>query len=186
MEEGQSHMEGVQPTPSEVIKHTRAKHVVLEWENIDYWVRVKNSKESRFLRPVYQNNRILANVKGRAESGQLLAIMGPTGCGKTSLLNVLAARLPAQGENNIKLDGRVYLDGKLRADSAFRKLSAYVLQDDKLYAHLTVKETLTLAAQFYLPTTMSEEDKQEIVMDVITELGLLKAKDTIIGCVPLY
>jgi ABC-type multidrug transport system ATPase subunit len=73
------------------------------------------------------------------------------------------------------------LDGQLRSDSAFRKMSAYVLQDDKLYAHLTVKETLALAGQFYLPTTMSEADKEEIVMDVITELGLLKAKDTVIG-----
>lgn len=181
MEDGKTNNADSAHAASDAVKHSRAQHVVLEWEAINYWVRVKNSKQSRFLRPIYQNNRILADVRGRAESGQLLAIMGPTGCGKTSLLNVLAARLPAQGESNIKLEGRVYLDGKLRSDSAFRKLSAYVLQDDKLYAHLTVKETLTLAAQFYLPTTMSETDKQEIVMDVITELGLLKAKDTIIG-----
>ena len=69
------------------------------------------------------------------------------GCGKTSLLNVLACRLSASGASNMKLAGKVLVNGKMRNELTFRKQSAYVLQDDKLYAHLTVFETLMLSAQ---------------------------------------
>lgn len=56
-----------------------------------------------------------------------------------------------------------------------------MLQDDNMYAHLTVYETLTLSAHFFLSSTLSDERKSEIVMGIIQELGLIKAKDTIIG-----
>jgi len=50
-----------------------------------------------------------------------------------------------------------------------------------MFPHLTVLETLTLAAQFYLPTTFSFQQKDDIVNSTIAELGLVKAKSTIIG-----
>ena len=50
----------------------------------------------------------------------------------------------------MKLTGKIYVNGKLRNDNKFRKQSAYVLQDDKLYAHLTVFETMMLSAQVIL------------------------------------
>ena len=50
-----------------------------------------------------------------------------------------------------------------------------------MFPHLTVLETLTLAAQFYLPTTFSFQQKDDIVNSTIAELGLVKAKNTIIG-----
>lgn len=60
---------------------TRSKdeHVTIEWENLEYAVLTKDSKNSTFLKGAVKTNRILCNVSGRAESGQLLAIMGPTG-----------------------------------------------------------------------------------------------------------
>jgi ATP-binding cassette subfamily G (WHITE) protein 2 len=69
----------------------------------------------------------------------------------------------------------------MRDEQKFRRVSAYVLQDDLLFAHLTVFETLMLAANFYLPDELPDSEKKEVVMGVLTELGLLKAKDTIIG-----
>jgi len=120
-------------------------------------------------------------MSGSAESGQLLAIMGPTGCGKTSLLNVLAARVSDAGKSYASLSGEIHLNGKIRHDDTFRRLSAYVLQDDRLYAHLTVYETLLLSAHFFLPTTVSIEEKNTLVTDVMEELGLGKTRDTIVG-----
>ena len=65
----------------------------------------------------------------------------PTGSGKTSLLNALAARLPVGG----RLRGQVLINGEPRQDS-FRQYTAYVMQDDVLFSGLTVRETFTLAA----------------------------------------
>lgn len=73
------------------------------------------------------------------------------------------------------------MNGVPRKDEPFRRISGYVLQDDKMYPHLTVYETLMLAAHFYLPNSVNQEAKELLVMNVIDEMGLVKAKDTIIG-----
>lgn len=107
---------------------------------------------------------------------------GPTGCGKTSLLNCLAARVTSSSSNkNTKLTGSIYVNGVIRNDESFRKISAYVLQDDKLYPHLTVFETLLLSAHFFLGDDVSFETKTDLVNSVITELGLNKVTNTLIG-----
>ena len=155
--------------------------ITIEWKNINYGILVKDVKISKPFRPVYVNRKIVNNVSGKAKSGELLAIMGPTGCGKTSLLNVLAARISATGSSIMKLSGDITVNGYARVDSQFRKMSAYVLQDDKMYPQLTVYETLMLAAHFYLPTSTTDDEKNTLVLDIITELGLIKTKDTIIG-----
>lgn len=48
----------------------------------------------------------------------------------------------------------------------------FVLQDDIVFPHLTVKETLTYAALLRLPTSLTKNQKKERAMDVIGELGL--------------
>jgi len=48
----------------------------------------------------------------------------------------------------------------------------FVTQDDVLFPHLTVKETLTYAARLRLPKTLTKEQKEQRALDVICELGL--------------
>ena len=153
----------------------------LEWKNVNFSIVVKNKSKSSFGKPAYKKKEILQNVSGRVLSGQLLAIMGPTGCGKTSLLNILAARVPNGGSKNASLTGSIKVNSNKRDESKFRGVSAYVLQDDNLYAHLTVLETLQLAATFFLPAETTDEERMLLVEAVIAELGLVKARDTTIG-----
>jgi ABC-type multidrug transport system ATPase subunit len=150
--------------------------VRLEWNNINYRLVNKDPISKEFKERI-----ILDDVSGFAESGQLLAILGPSGCGKTSLMNILAAKLPAGGSEYQNLSGSIILNGEERDESKFRKISSYVLQDDFMYPHLTVLEVLTLASHFYCPETMSDDEKAKLVNAVIMELGLVKAKDTLIG-----
>lgn len=53
--------------------------VVMTWQDIEYSVLVKDPKASKIFRPVMKKKQILSPMSGSAESGQLLAIMGPTG-----------------------------------------------------------------------------------------------------------
>jgi len=148
---------------------------------VKYSVFQKNPQESSAFKTQYKEKNILKGVSGMAETGQLLAIMGPTGCGKTSLLNVLAARVPNGSSQFGHLRGDVKVNGEVRNEENFRRLSAYVLQDDVLYAHLTVRETLLLAAHFFLSAAISTEDKEAVVKSIIKELGLVKVTNSLIG-----
>jgi ATP-binding cassette subfamily G (WHITE) protein 1/ATP-binding cassette subfamily G (WHITE) protein 2 len=68
---------------------------------------------------------LLQGMNGSVKSGEVVAIMGSSGAGKSTLLNVLAGRV-GPGE----LTGDIHINGKPRAADSWRKLCAYVEQDD--------------------------------------------------------
>ena len=121
----------------------------------------------------------MKNIHGEIKSGEVNAIMGPTGSGKTSLLNFMACRV--DDNKKLCLQGNFYHNGSLRDEKNFKKKMAFVMQQDILFAFLTVQETLMYAANFYLPSEYTYEKKFETVKRIIEQLGLLKVKDTIIG-----
>lgn len=83
---------------------------------------------------------------------------------------------------NLKLTGSISLNGVTVSNwPAYRRLCAYVEQDDLLFHTLTVTETLILAAQLRLPKEMTYRQKVERVDQVISELGLRKCAKTRIG-----
>lgn len=59
--------------------------MTLQWEQLHYTVPVGRRKKRT-------DKMILKSVSGHVQPGHLLAVMGPTGSGKTSLLNALAGR----------------------------------------------------------------------------------------------
>lgn len=98
--------------------------IVLTWENLSYEI----AKKSTTATNGYEVKKILTNVNGRAESGQLLAILGPTGCGKTSLLNALSSRIATANSKYSRFTGTIKANGRIRNEDHFRDISAYVLQ----------------------------------------------------------
>ncbi len=99
-----------------------------------------------------------------------------THTGKTSVINALAGRLPKGGT----LEGTILVNGQPRT-KAFRNLSAYVLQNDILLSCLTVRETFTVAARLRLPSSVDRAEREKLVEQVITELGLSDVADTFVG-----
>ncbi|XP_066548882.1 broad substrate specificity ATP-binding cassette transporter ABCG2-like isoform X2 [Amia ocellicauda] len=105
----------------------------------------------------------------------LNAILGPSGGGKSSLLDVLAARKDPSG-----LSGDVLIDGAPQPAN-FKCISGYVVQDDVVMGNLTVRENLLFSAALRLPTSISFKDKEERVANVISELGLTRVADSRVG-----
>lgn len=123
---------------------------------------------------------ILSHLSGEARGGSLLALMGPSGSGKTSLLNALAFRVP-RGPG-AEITGEVFADGKcVESPGVMARLSAYVEQEDALFALSTVRETLMFATQLRLGPEISMTRKKELVEEVIADLGLVAAADTNVG-----
>jgi ABC-type multidrug transport system ATPase subunit len=71
-------------------------------------------------------------VSGFALPGQTLYIMGASGAGKTSLLNIISDRISTNKGDILK--NEIYLNDTIRVnEDNFGKVSAYVMQDDILY-----------------------------------------------------
>ncbi|XP_044275959.1 broad substrate specificity ATP-binding cassette transporter ABCG2-like [Varanus komodoensis] len=103
------------------------------------------------------------------------AILGPTGSGKSSLLDVLAARKDPSG-----LSGDVLIDGFPQPPN-FKCISGYVVQDDVVMGTMTVRENLLFSAALRLPKGISFQEKEERVAQIITELGLSKVANAKVG-----
>lgn len=119
---------------------------------------------------------ILKGISGTCKAGRCTAIMGASGAGKTSLLDILACN-QVQG----RIEGKVLVNGTPRHASSFQRLSCYVLQQDVLLSSATVREAITLSALLKLPGTMSKKDKLARVDQVLEELDLVSCADTLIG-----
>lgn len=153
----------------------------ISFKNVSYTVQVpdltREKKWSDYIpfRPKPTKERVLLhNISGQVKPGQFLAVMGPTGSGKTTFLTVLSNRIKKG------VTGTILANGKPR-DSRFKRNIAYVLQDDVLLGRVTVEDTLKLTSRLRLPSSMPIEEKYKKVDDIIRVLNLDKARKTIIG-----
>jgi ABC-type multidrug transport system ATPase subunit len=120
-----------------------------------------------------QDRTILSGVTGVASPGEILAVMGPSGSGKSTLLSILAGRTHHS-------TGSLLLNNSPFNKQALRK-TGFVTQDDILYPHLTVRETLQFCALLRLSAAAPKAAKLAAAEAVMSELGLLTCADTIIG-----
>ncbi|NWH37580.1 ABCG2 protein, partial [Chloropsis hardwickii] len=144
---------------------------VLTFHNICYRVKTKTG----FL--CFQKTtekEVLRDVNGIMKPG-LNAILGPTGSGKSSLLDILAARKDPRG-----LSGDILINGAPQPAN-FKCTSGYVVQDDLVMGTLTVRENLKFSAALRLPKSVKEQEKNERVNQIIKELGLSKVADSKVG-----
>ncbi|KAM6959775.1 broad substrate specificity ATP-binding cassette transporter ABCG2-like [Tautogolabrus adspersus] len=117
---------------------------------------------------------ILIDLNGIMKPG-LNAIMGATGSGKSSFLDVLAARKDPSG-----LSGEVLIDGAPQPPN-FKCLSGYVVQDDVVMGTLTVRENFSFSAALRLPESVSQQEKEKKVNRLIQVLGLSRVADSKVG-----
>ncbi|XP_077438029.1 ATP-binding cassette sub-family G member 8 [Vanacampus margaritifer] len=113
----------------------------------------------------------------RVRSGQMLAIIGSSGCGKTSLLDIITCRDEGGGVTS----GQILINGRPNTAQLVKKSIAHVRQDDRLLPHLTVRETLAFVAKLRLPTHFTQAQRDQRVDDVIAELRLRQCAHTRVG-----
>ncbi len=109
------------------------------------------------------------NLSFNLHNGELLAIMGGSGTGKTTLLSLLNGSMKPQ-------EGTITINGHDISEPEAKALIGYVPQDDLLIEELTVYQNLWFTAKLCFEG-MAEEELDRRVMKTLKDLGLDAVKD---------
>ena len=139
---------------------TRSDHVTLSWNDLS----IKSGEKT-----------IIRNISGTVKPGTLLAIMGSSGAGKSTFMNVIANR----NLDNLSVEGDIRVNDINIGDN-MASISAYVQQIDIFVGSLTVQEHLTFHAALQMPRA-SKRQRYKRINELIDHFGLSKCADTLIG-----
>ena len=103
---------------------------------------------------------------GHMESGNLIAILGPSGAGKTTLLAAISQRLRGQ------VTGDIYVNGQSIDRKLMTKISCFVPQFDITMDVLTPLEHLYFMAELKFDRTWTKSRKAERIDELLRKLGL--------------
>ncbi|KAF2021680.1 ABC-transporter [Aaosphaeria arxii CBS 175.79] len=158
-------IKGEDTIPNKEVPKLAASTDVFCWNNIKYDVKIKG-----------QTRRILDDVQGFVEPGTLTALMGASGAGKTSLLNVLAGR---QGDIGV-VTGDMDINGT-PLDASFKRRTGYVQQQDVHMAEMTIREAFQFSALLRQPQSTPVSEKLAYVEEIISLLELDEYAEAVIG-----
>ena len=113
------------------------------------------------------------NLSFTLHSGELLAIMGGSGTGKSTLLSILNGSLKPQ-------QGTITINGHSIDEPQVKDLIGFVPQDDLLIEELTVYQNIYFTARLCFEG-MSDEELDRRVMKTLKDLGLDATKDLKVG-----
>lgn len=117
------------------------------------------------LSKAYGREQVLKDVNLRVDAGKTTAILGQSGCGKTTLLKILAG---LEGSDN----GEINLKGQSITNVSPRKRGmVYLYQEALLFPHLNVFDNIAFGLRL---KKMSEPDIQYKVEEKLVALGLEK------------
>lgn len=121
------------------------------------------------------------SIRGRARPGRLLAIMGGSGAGKSTVLHALAGRIQDNGKQQLQLQGNRYINGHTVPGNAMLPNMALIEQDVNFFPHMTVRETLDFRVHLQLGASSLKTQRDAIVQEILNELGLSLVQDSIVG-----
>ncbi|KAK4056102.1 hypothetical protein OIO90_002833 [Microbotryomycetes sp. JL221] len=141
-----------------------AAHTVFTWKDLSYTVQADGKPK-----------KLLDNVQGWCKPGELTALMGSSGAGKTTLMDVLAQR-KTEGE----IIGEVLINGQ-QLPLSFQRTTGYCEQLDIHMPQATVRESLEFSALLRQPRNLSRQEKLDYVDVIIDLLEMHDIEDAIVG-----
>ncbi|PIA65301.1 hypothetical protein AQUCO_00100641v1 [Aquilegia coerulea] len=146
----------------------------MSFSNINYYVDVPiELKQQGILEDRLQ---LLVNVTGAFKPGVLTALVGVSGAGKTTLMDVLAGR-----KTGGLVEGSIHISGYPKNQETFARISGYCEQNDVHSPCLTVRESLLYSAWLRLPSHVDSETQQLFVDEVMELVELTSLSGALVG-----
>ncbi|KAL1551439.1 transcription factor [Salvia divinorum] len=119
---------------------------------------------------------LLKEVSGAFRPGVLTALMGVSGAGKTTLMDVLAGR-----KTGGYIEGSITISGYPKRQETFARISGYCEQTDIHSPCVTVYESLLFSAWLRLPQDVDDGTRKAFVENVMELVELTTLRDGLVG-----
>ncbi|KAJ1704497.1 hypothetical protein LUZ63_004276 [Rhynchospora breviuscula] len=119
---------------------------------------------------------LLKGLSGSFRPGVLTALMGVTGAGKTTLMDVLSGR-----KTGGYIEGTIKVSGYPKNQETFARVSAYCEQIDIHSPFVTVYESLLFSAWLRLPAEVDAETRKTFIEEVMELVELTSLRGSIVG-----
>ncbi|KAH9298057.1 hypothetical protein KI387_029739 [Taxus chinensis] len=120
--------------------------------------------------------QLLRDVSGAFRPGVLTALVGVSGAGKTTLMDVLAGR-----KTGGYIEGSISISGYRKKQETFARISGYCEQNDIHSPQVTVYESLIYSAWLRLPKEVDPDSRRLFVEEVMELVELNSLREALVG-----
>ncbi|MCB5254407.1 MAG: ATP-binding cassette domain-containing protein [Candidatus Cloacimonetes bacterium] len=146
------------------------------WEMVEIPLQISEFTATDLWYYFKEGNAALKGISFTLQQGNMMAIMGSSGTGKTTLLQLLLGELVPY-RSKITIDGLDLLENY----SFFQPIMAYVPQDDLLFANLTVYENLLYKLKLSSQKALQNHDVERRIENLLKSVGLYEQRNMIVG-----
>ncbi|XXG56016.1 hypothetical protein AAC387_Pa03g3548 [Persea americana] len=119
---------------------------------------------------------LLKGVSGAFRPGVLTALVGVSGAGKTTLMDVLAGR-----KTGGYIEGNISISGYPKKQETFARISGYCEQNDIHSPHVTVYESVLYSAWLRLPSEVDAATREMFIEEVMELVELTSLRESLVG-----
>ncbi|XP_042491605.1 ABC transporter G family member 31-like [Macadamia integrifolia] len=148
--------------------------LLMTFHNVDYFVDMPKEMAAKGIPE--RKLQLLSKVSGVFSPGVLTALVGSSGAGKTTLMDVLAGR-----KTGGYIEGDIKISGYPKEQSTFARISGYVEQSDIHSPQVTIEESLVFSSSLRLPKETDTETKREFVEQVMALVELDTLRHALVG-----
>ncbi|KAL3530879.1 hypothetical protein ACH5RR_010201 [Cinchona calisaya] len=148
--------------------------LTMTFHNVNYFVDMPKEMTSQGIPE--KRLQLLSNVSGVFSPGVLTALVGSSGAGKTTLMDVLAGR-----KTGGYIEGDIRISGHPKQQQTFARISGYVEQNDIHSPQVTVFESLWFSSFLRLPKEVDKKQREEFVDEVMELVELDSLRHALVG-----
>ncbi|KAG2974615.1 ABC transporter G family member 29 [Phytophthora cactorum] len=135
-------------------------------KDLEYFVTLPSGEEKQLLR----------GITAHFEPGRMVALMGATGAGKTTLMDVIAGR-----KTGGRIVGDIIVNGEQKNPANFSRITAYCEQMDIHSEAASIYEALVFSANLRLPPNFTKEERMNLVNETLDLLELTPIAGAMVG-----